>query len=207
MLFDCLEIESGGYYFTTSDPQAALSTDFLMKARKRYFESLCHLYTGETLARKIIDGIGEYRYIGREPPVLKDLFPEGGEIIGLLEEVLIRIPSRDEADTILTTLDPLAELLRQIYTYFRSLEELDRFAQQQYGEKHPWAYEDLVRAYARKNNWQNGEHGPPGPRSLRHARALGPFSAGAFPICKREKVEAIYGLLTAFQENGHPVTP
>jgi len=154
LLFHCLEIESeeGGYYFTTSDPQAALSTD-LMKARKRYFESLCHLYTGETLAEKIVEDLGEYRYIGEKPSDLKELFPEGGEVTRLLEAALIKMPSRDNADTILTALDHPAELLRQIYTHFRSLEELDRFAQQ-YGKKHPWSYEDLVQAYVKKNDWQ-----------------------------------------------------
>ena len=93
LLFDCLEIESeeGGYYFTTSDPQAALSTD-LLKARKRYFEALCHLYTGETLAERIIDDLGEYRYIGQKPPDVKELFPEGGEVLELLEEALIKRP-------------------------------------------------------------------------------------------------------------------
>lgn len=125
LLFGCLEIESeeDGYYFTTSGPQAALDTD-LMKARKRYFESLCHLYTGEALAEKIINGLAEYRYIGEKPPDLKELFPEGGEVIQLLEEALIKMPSRDNPDTILTALDHPAELLRQIYTHFRSLEEL-----------------------------------------------------------------------------------
>lgn len=154
LLFECLEIESteGGYYFTTSEPQTALSTD-LMKARKCYFESLCHLYKGETLAEKIIDGLGEYRYIGEKPPDLKELFSEGGEVIGLLEASLIKRPSRDDPDTILTALDHPAELLRQIYKYFRSLAELDRFARQ-YSEKHPWCYEDLVHAYAKKNDWQ-----------------------------------------------------
>jgi hypothetical protein len=154
LLFACLEIESeeGGYYFTTSDPQGALSTD-LIKARKHYFESLCRLYRGETLAGTIIEGLGEYYYIGKKPPNLQELFPEGGEVIRLLEEALIKRPSRDDAGTVLTALDHPAELLRQIYTDFRSLEELDRFARQ-YGEKHPWCYEDLVRAYAQKNDWQ-----------------------------------------------------
>jgi hypothetical protein len=154
MLFDCLEIESreGGYYFTTSDPQAALSTD-LIKARDHYFHSLCHLYRGETLAGKIIDGLREYCYIGNKSPDLKELFPDGGDVIGLLEEELIKMPSRDDPNTILTALDQPAELLRQIYTNFRSLEELERFTQQ-HGKKHPWAYEDLVRAYAEKEDWQ-----------------------------------------------------
>lgn len=154
LLFACLEIESeeGGYYFTTSEPQGALSTD-LMKARKHYFESLCHLYRGETLAGTIIEGLGEYYYIGKKPPNLQELFPEGGEVIRLLEEALIKKPSRDDAGTVLRALDHPAELLRQIYTDFRSLEELDRFGRQ-YGEKHPWCYEDLVRAYAQKNDWQ-----------------------------------------------------
>jgi hypothetical protein len=154
LLFDCLEIESeeGGYYFTTSDPQAVLSTD-LLKARKRYFEALCHLYTGETLAERIIDDLGEYRYIGQKPPDVKELFPEGGEVIQLLEEALIKRSTRDDPNTVLAALDHPAELLRQIYTHFRSLEALDRFARE-HGEKHPWCYEDLVRAYARKDDWQ-----------------------------------------------------
>ena len=154
LLFACLEIESeeGGYYFTTSEPQTALSTD-LLKARKRYFDSLCYLYTGETLAERIIEDLGEYRYIGKTLPEVKELFPEGGEVIQLLEEALIKRPSRDDAGTVLMALDHPAELLRQIYTDFRSLEELDRFAQQ-YGEKHPWCYEELVRGYAQKNEWQ-----------------------------------------------------
>ncbi|MCI0390187.1 MAG: hypothetical protein MOB07_15655 [Acidobacteria bacterium] len=154
LLFDCLMIQSrdGGFYFTTSDPQGALKTD-LIKARQHYFDALRHLYTGSELAERIIDGIGEYRYIGRKPPEIQELFPKGGEVIQLLETSLIKMPSRDEASTILQALDHTAEQLRQIYTHFRSLEELDRFAEA-YGEKHPWAYEDLVQAYARKKNWQ-----------------------------------------------------
>lgn len=154
LLFDCLKIESeeGGYYFTTSDPQGALSTD-LMKARKHYFESLCHLHKGEMLAEKIIDGLRKYRYIGKKPPDLKELFPEGGDVIELLEEALIKKSSRIEPDTIAWVLSLTPELLRQIYKHFRTLEDLDHFAQQ-CGEKHPWCYEDLVRAYAKRNDWQ-----------------------------------------------------
>jgi hypothetical protein len=154
LLFDCLMIESrdGGFYFTTSDPQGALKTD-LIKARQRYFGALRHLYTGSVLAEKIIDGIGEYCYIGRKPPGVQELFPEGGDVIQLLETSLIKMPSRDEPRTILPALDLTAELLRQIYTHFRSLEELDRFAAAN-GERHPWAYEDLVHAYTENENWQ-----------------------------------------------------
>ncbi len=154
LLFDCLMIQSrdGGFYFTTSDPQAALHTD-LIKARRHYFKALRHLYTGGELADRIIDGMGEYRYIGSKPPEVQELFPEGGEVIQLLEVALIKMSSRDDAGTILSALDHTAELLRQIYTHFRSLEELDRFAQA-YGEKHPWAYEDLVQTYAEKENWR-----------------------------------------------------
>ncbi|MCI0418175.1 MAG: hypothetical protein L0312_02960, partial [Acidobacteria bacterium] len=99
------------------------------------------------LAQRIIEGLGEYRYIGKTLPDVKELFPEGGEVIELLEEALIEMPSRDDPGTILAALGHPAELLRQIYTHFRSLEALDRFARQ-YGEKHPWCYEDLVRGYA-----------------------------------------------------------
>jgi predicted XRE-type DNA-binding protein len=103
------------------------------------------------LAQKIIEGLGEYRYIGKKPPDLKELFPEGGELIQLLEAELVKMPSRD--DPHFTLPGRPAELLRQIYTHFRNLEELDRFAQQS-GERHPWAYEDLVQAYAKKQDWQ-----------------------------------------------------
>jgi hypothetical protein len=154
LLFDCLMIQSrdGCFYFTTSDPQGVLQTD-LIKARRHYFDALRHLYTGSELAERIIDGMGEYRYIGRQPPEIQELFPGGGEVIQLLEAALIKMPSRDDAGTILSALDHTAELLRQIYTHFRSLEELDRFTEV-YGEKQPWAYEDLVQAYAGKENWQ-----------------------------------------------------
>jgi hypothetical protein len=154
LLFGCLMIQSrdGGFYFTTSDPQGALKTD-LIKARQHYFDALRHLYIGSEMSGKIIEGIREYSYIGRKPPEVQELFPEGGEVIQLLERSLIKMPSRDEAGTILSALDLPAELLRQIYTHFRSLEELDRFAAA-YGEKHPWAYENLVQAYARNEDWQ-----------------------------------------------------
>ncbi|MGH9766590.1 MAG: hypothetical protein ACREAB_04075 [Blastocatellia bacterium] len=149
-LFECFDIE--GYCFTTSDPQAALKAD-LTKARRHYFESLRRLYSGSEMAEKIIEGFGQYRYIGKKPPQLQELFPEDSEVIRLLEATLIKEPSRDEAGAILTALDLTAEMLRQIYTRFRSLEELDRFAET-YGEKHPWAYEYLVQAYAAKKDWR-----------------------------------------------------
>ncbi len=150
LLFACLELEGDGYYFTTSDPQGALSTD-LMYARKRYFQSLCALYTGEELAERIIEGLGEYRYISAEYPDLGKLFPENSEVIQLLEDRLIKMPSQDHAD--FSFLDLSAELLKQIYEQFRSLAELDLFAQQ-HGTQHPWCYENLVQAYAKRNDWQ-----------------------------------------------------
>jgi len=149
-LFECFDIER--YCFTTSNPQAALKTD-LTKARRHYFESLRRLYSGSEMAEKIIEGFSQYRYIGKKPPQLQELFPKDSEVIRLLEATLIKKPSRDEAETILTALDLTAEMLRQIYKHFRSLEELDRFAET-HGEKHPWAYEDLVQAYAAKKDWQ-----------------------------------------------------
>lgn len=148
LLFECLGIE--GFCFTTSDPQGALSSD-LIEARKLYFQSLCHLYSGEELAENIIAGIGEYQYIGKEHLNLGSLFAEYPQIIQLLEESLIKRPSTDRAD--FSFLDLPAELLKQIYEQFRSLAELDQFAQQ-HGKKHPWSYENLVRAYAEKNDWQ-----------------------------------------------------
>jgi hypothetical protein len=86
LLFDCLMIQSyeGGFYFTTSDPQGALHTD-LIKARRHYFDALRHLYAGSELAERIVDGMGEYRYIGSKPPEVQELFPEGGEVIQLAD--------------------------------------------------------------------------------------------------------------------------
>jgi hypothetical protein len=81
------------------------------------------------MAERIIDEMGEYRYIGSKPPEIQELFPEGGEVIQLLEATLIKMPSRDDAGTILSALNHTADLLRQIYTHFRSLGELDRFAE------------------------------------------------------------------------------
>ncbi|MCI0391345.1 MAG: hypothetical protein MOB07_21600 [Acidobacteria bacterium] len=154
LLFDCLEIQSrdGGFYFTTSNPQAALKTD-LIKARQHYFDALRRLYKGSELAEMIIEGFAEYRYIGKKPPQAQELFPEGGEVIDLLETSLLKKSSHDDDRTVLSALDLTAEILRQIYTHFRSLKELDSFAET-YGDKHPWAYEDLVQAYARKKNWR-----------------------------------------------------
>ncbi len=148
LLFECLQIE--GFCFTTSDPQGALSTD-LIEARTLYFQSLGHFYTGEELAEKIITGIREYRYIGTDHPDVGSLFSEQPQIIRLLEESLIKRPSTDRAD--FSFLDLPAELLKQIYEQFRSLAELDQFAQQ-HGKKHPWSYENLVHAYAEQNDWQ-----------------------------------------------------
>ncbi len=51
-LFECLEIQSreGGFYFTTSNPQAALKTD-LIKARQHYFDALRRRTLSEAFAR------------------------------------------------------------------------------------------------------------------------------------------------------------
>lgn len=157
-LFECLEIQSreDGFYFTTSNPQAALKTD-LIRARQNYFDALRRIYEGGELAEKIIEGFAEYSYIGKESPEVQELFPEGGEVIDLLEASLLNRPSHDDDRTILSALDLTAEMLRQIYTHFRSLEDLDRFAET-YGEKYPWAYEDLVQAYAKKKNWRKVLH-------------------------------------------------
>jgi hypothetical protein len=172
LLFACLESESssGSFCFTTSDPQAALSTD-LLKARKRYFEALCQLYTGETLAEQIIEGLAQYRYIGKQPPDVRELFPAGGEIIQLLEAALVKMPAGD--DPRFTLPGRPAELLQQIYTHFRSLEELDRFARQ-HGQRQPWVYEELVQAYAGRQDWQQvffwAEQGLRGKASKRQGR-------------------------------------
>src|SRR5262249_55979542 len=83
----------------------------------------------------------------------QELFPEGGEVIDLLEAALLKQSSQDDDRTILSALDLTAEMLCQIYTHFRSLKELDSFAGR-YGEKHPWAYENLVQAYANRKNWR-----------------------------------------------------
>ena len=170
LLFKCLEFEGDGYYFTTSDPQGALRTD-LTHARKRYFQSLCALYTGEELAERIIEGLGEYRYISKEYPDLGKLFPENSEVIQLLEDRLIKMPSKDHAD--FSFLDLPAELLKQIYEQFRSLAELDLFAQQ-HGKQHPWSYENLVQAYAKQNDWQKvsfwAEQGLSGKKSQKKER-------------------------------------
>lgn len=157
-LFECLEIQSreGGFYFTTSNPQAALKTD-LITARQHYFDALRRLYKGSELAERIIQGFAKYSYIGKKSPEVQALFPEGGEVIELLEASLLKRSSRDDDRTILSALDLTAEMLRQIYAHYRSLEELDRFAET-YGEKHPWAYEDLVQAYAERKNWRKVFH-------------------------------------------------
>ena len=154
LLFECIELEvnEGGYYFTTSDPQGALSTD-LNKARTNYFQSLCHIYTGEELADKIIDGIRDYRDIGSNQPNLKGLFAGEEKIIGWLERALLAIPSRDNPETGLSSLDLPAEFLRQIYRDFKSPGELERFVEE-YGESHPWAYEDIVRLFVGEENWE-----------------------------------------------------
>src|SRR5207245_1334365 len=95
LLFDCLKLGSdGGFYFTTSKPQAALDTD-LLKARRNYFDSLLHLYKEQTLAEQIFNGLGSYRYIGEKPPELKEIFAENKEVIQLLEQELIKSPSHD----------------------------------------------------------------------------------------------------------------
>jgi hypothetical protein len=172
LLFDCLEIQSreGGFYFTTSDPQAALSTD-LLKARQRYFEALCQLYTGATLAEQFIEGLAEYRYIGKQPPDVRELFPAGGEIIQLLEAALVKLPSGDDPRFMPPGCP--ADLLRQIYTHFRSLEELERFARQ-YGQRQPWVYEELVQAHAGRQDWQQvflwAEQGLRGQANKRQGR-------------------------------------
>jgi hypothetical protein len=153
-LFECFEIE--GYCFTTSDPQAALKTN-LTEARRHYFESLRGRYSGSEMAERIIEGFSRYRYIGKKPPQIHELFPEDDEVIRLLEAALIKTPSRDEARTILSALDRTAEMLKQIHTHFRSLEDLDRFAET-YGERHPWAYEDLLQAYAAREDWAKVFH-------------------------------------------------
>ena len=135
LLFGCLEIQSreGGFYFTTSDPQAALSTDVL-KARKRYFESLGHLYTGETLAEKIIDGLGEYRYIGEKPPDVKQLFPDGGPVIELLEAALIKRSSHDKPDTSVTRAIDRDSCAAQYPEMARRLDQPSEFIKQLRGE-------------------------------------------------------------------------
>ncbi len=147
-LFACLEFE--WFHFTTSDPQGALRTD-LEHARKRYFQSLCALYTGEELAERIIEGLGKYRYISSEYPDIGTLFPDNADLIQLLENSLIKIPSTDREAS--SFLDLPAESLKQIYERFRNLDELEQFAQQ-HGKRHPWCYENLVQAHAGQKNWE-----------------------------------------------------
>ncbi len=147
-LFDCLTLQGeGGYYFTSSRPASVLRTD-TMGAYALYCRALCHALPGPEAAERMLDEMGDHEHALPGEFDLNRLFPEGGEITRHLEEALLHWEQGEHQGFC----PPPRQLLRQIYAYFRSAEEMEQFAGE-HGARFPWIFLELARSWSERGNW------------------------------------------------------